>query len=187
MAYIKETYITEWIKAYEQVIAQSMESLSTGKDTPMEKLFSMIDETSRDTSQIDRLSLKKDAYMALIQAVTVASQKTAMELVDKKFTAHFEYEMAETKVRAENNKADNAAEAVNATKAQVKLTNRQVEGYDDDKNQKMLQTAINGHAMVFEALEGSDADAGLPTFYTNKSAMDTLFYDAVGIAIPAKG
>ena len=178
MSYIKETYVTEWIKAYEQVIAQSMESLSTGKDTPMEKLFKMIDETSRDTSQIDRLSLKKDAYMSLIQSITVASQKTAMELVDKKFTAHLEYEMAETKVRSENSKADNAAEAVNATKAQVELTERQIEGYEDDKNQKVLQTALNGHAMIFEALQGGDVQGAIPTFYTDDSILEDLFNTA---------
>ena len=85
MAYDEENYITEYTEAYEIVLAQSMESLSAGKDTPLEKLFTLIDESGDDTTSIEKLSMKKDAYMQLLSTVTAQSQKTAQTLVEKKF------------------------------------------------------------------------------------------------------
>lgn len=90
MAITSEEYLGEYTTAYEQVVGQSMEFLTEGKHTHLEKLFKIIDDQSSDTTLTERLSMKKNAYLALMDKVTVASQRTAMELVDRKYKLEHE-------------------------------------------------------------------------------------------------
>ena len=87
MAYTEEGYIEEYNKAYEEVLASSMESATVGKDSPLEKMFELIDaaRVAEEITVIEQLSIKKNAYMNLIQGIVGQSQKTAMALVDKKY------------------------------------------------------------------------------------------------------
>jgi len=202
--YREETYVGEWVLVYEQVLAQSMKSLTTGKDTPLEALFTMIDATSNNTSAEERLSMKKDAYMQLVTSVTASSQKTAMDLVDKKYVMHHSIKMAESdaekakqamlqakilnggkmdeqgNVTSYDPKGSESYQTVRVKKAQYELTKRQVEAFEDTKAKDIMKVAIDGHAMLYEALEGNGVV--VPSIYNSASdsdkSIDSLVEDA---------
>jgi hypothetical protein len=106
MAYNEEGYISEYTTAYETVLARTMESLSEGKDTPLEKLFNLIDWSGDNTTAIEKLSMKKDAYMSILQQVTTDSQDVALKLVEQKFTFHNVIKEQENKVYLSSKQKD---------------------------------------------------------------------------------
>lgn len=181
MAYISENYINDYTEAYETVLAQSMESLTAGKDTPLEKLFVLIDESSADTNASERLSMKKEAYMQVINSVTAAAMATSIQLVDKKYTFEHEISVAEEKVRAEKLKNGLQPDGVtmdtsksihqaqiNTQLAQQELYNRQKDSFDDNKFQKLFETQISYNSMIFQ----DDPDPTIPDAVKNTQVAD---------------
>ncbi len=118
MAYTEEDYQNEYVIAYEGILKQSMESFAEGNDTPMEKLFTLIDSSAEDTTAIEKLSLKKDAYMTLLASVTAQSQQTALQIVDKKFKMHSEIKLLTNQVDMSNIDTANKQRNVDADYAQ---------------------------------------------------------------------
>ncbi len=139
MAYIEENYTEEYSEAYETVLSRSMESLTTGNDTPLEKLFDIIDASDDiDVSTRDKLSLKKDAYMQLLSNVTAQSQQTAMAVVEKKFRMHNELTLLENQVAMSNIDKDNKYANVVADLAQKTKMLEQVQADIDFNTSKKL-------------------------------------------------
>jgi len=140
MGYINESYVAEWGKAYAEVMEQSVASMLVGLDTPVEKLFRLIDESSGDTTAIERLSMKKDAYMQIINSVVANGQQTAIALVDKKFKFNYELKISEQESKAAEKKVekltaeiDNVKEATNKIKSDKLLTEANTAKTKSDK------------------------------------------------------
>lgn len=182
MAYTQENYIIDYNDAYGSILKNAMENTTIGVDTPLEKLFNLIDENSGDTTALERLSMKKEAYMQILGTLSAQSQQTAIALVDKKYGFQNELEMMEQKVVGEKIKNGYVLDPVTeewvfdienseaylankVKKAQIALTKRQAEAFDDNKDKEILKVAMEGHAMLFETLQ--DDTTVIPNWYVS--------------------
>lgn len=98
MAYTEESFVLDYNSIYQDIVANAMELTAAGKDTPLEKLFNLIDSRSNDSTITDKeaLSLKKDAYMQIVATIVTNSQKTAIELVRQKYMYGKELDQADS-------------------------------------------------------------------------------------------
>jgi hypothetical protein len=181
MAYIPENYVNDYNDTYGSILKHAMENTAIGVDTPLEKLFSLIDDSSSDTTALERLSMKKEAYMQMLGTLSAQSQQTAIALVDKKYGFSNELEMMEQKIIGEKIKngysqdisgdwvqdvENSEAHLANKVKkAQIALTKRQAEAFDDNKDKEILKVAMEGHAMLFETVQ--DDSVVIPNWYTS--------------------
>ena len=78
-------YIPEYVAAYEQLVASSLESFGSGKDSILEKQLQLLEEGKDHITQKEKLSLTYQAYGSIRNSIMVNSQKTAMALVDSKY------------------------------------------------------------------------------------------------------
>jgi len=141
MAYTSETYLEEYKTVFEDLLEQATISTTTGKDSLMEKLFLEIDAavTDEEITVRDALSLKKDAYMQMLTALTGQSQKTAITLVDKKYKFGGEISLQDEQIAG--SEADTAYKVASKLALEDQVThNRLIKGLSSVAN-------VNGMAL----------------------------------------
>ncbi len=111
-------YVDQYKEIYHDLHEQATTAISDGKNTILEKLFTEIDtaRANDDITVIEQLSMKKNAYLQLLTAVTTQSQKTAISLVDKRHK--FDGELSQQNL-------------------QITMQEKQLEGADADKDYKV--------------------------------------------------
>jgi len=118
---------TEYTHLYNKLLGQQMGTID-GNDSVLNKLFALIDAES-DVTPRERLSMKKNAYMQMLNTITSSSQQLALQLADKKHK--FEGEIRAT--TANTNKIVNETDMLK-TKEEIMLQqvidNRRIKAMD---------------------------------------------------------
>jgi len=131
MAYEEGSYLDDYKEVYGTVVNAALDGTVTGENSITERLFKLIDDS--DTSDNEKLSMKKDAYMQIIASVTTSSQKVATGMIRDKYTLETAIKKAEKDLEVksaqvvgmeEDNKVK--AQQVLKSRADVAIAERQV-------------------------------------------------------------
>ena len=153
-------------------------------------LMVQVGDLMQKQQQVDADTELKEAQIAEIDAkislINEQRESEAMNNMDDGVVANqiLDIKAATALKTSQKGVEDDKKETAEANRAvlfaQEELYKRQKDGFDDNKKQKVLETAMNGLSMIY-----SDATTTppIPTTISSTTAIDSLFTSAFGSAI----